>query len=126
MTGAARNEPLTFGFGPDDSLVVSRKLLSRDVKGPEAFRQSQVMTYRYEITVENFNPRAVTVEVEDQIAISRTQDIAVTFVEAAPGPKLDEQAGKLHWEIEIAPKATSRIGYTFTVECPVGRDVHWE
>ena len=126
VTGAAKNEPLTFGFGPDDSLVVSRKLLSRDVKGPEAFRQSQVITYRYEITLENFNPRAVTVEVEDQIPISKTQDIAVTFVEAAPKPQLDEQAGSLHWEIEIAPKATSRIDYTFTVECPVGRDVHWE
>jgi len=43
-----------------------------------------------------------------------------------PPETYDEQAGSLHWEIEIAPKATSRIDYTFTVECPVGRDVHWE
>jgi uncharacterized protein (TIGR02231 family) len=126
VAGAAKNEPLTFGFGPDDSLVVTRKLLARDVKGPEAFRQSQVITYRYEITLENFNQRSVQVEVEDQIPISKTQDIQVTFVEGAPKPALDEQTGNLHWEIEIGSKATSKITYTFTVECPVGRDVHWE
>lgn len=124
--GAANNEPLSFGFGPDDSLVVGRKLLARDVKGPEAFRQSQVITYRYELTVENFNQRAVQVEVEDQIPISKTQDIQVSFVEATPKAQLDEQTGRLHWDIEIAPRGTSRIVYSFTVECPVGRDVHWE
>jgi uncharacterized protein (TIGR02231 family) len=126
VAGAAKNEPLTFGFGPDDSLVVTRKLLARDVKGPEAFRQSQVITYRYEITLENFNSRSVQVEVEDQIPISKTQDIQVSFVEGTPKPLLDAQSGSLHWEIEIGAKATSKISYSFTVECPVGGNVHWE
>ncbi|MCB9898505.1 MAG: mucoidy inhibitor MuiA family protein [Planctomycetes bacterium] len=125
VTSAAQNEPLAFSFGPDDALVVKRELVTRDVKGPEAFRQSQVITYHYAITVENFNERAVEVEVDDQIPVSKTDDIQVTFLGADVEPEIDETSGTLRWELGIAAGATSTIDYSFSVECPVGRDVHW-
>jgi len=125
VASAARNEPLSFGFGPDDSLVVERKLLARDVKGPEAFRQSQVITYRYEVTVQNFNQRAVEVEVSDQIPVSKSAEIQVTFLESNLKPELDAATGNLRWALEIGPAATRTLSYAFSVECPVGRDVHW-
>jgi|GEM_PF-6584501 len=125
VAGAAKNEPLDFGFGPDDSLVVSRKLLSREVKGPEAFRQSQVITYRYEIQVENFNSRSVQVEVADQIPVSKSPDIQVSFLESNQPHEIDVQDGTLRWALEIGAEGTSAIAYSFSVESPVGREVHW-
>lgn len=125
VASAAKNEPLSFGFGPDDSLRVERRLVAREVKGPEAFRQSQVLTYRYEISLQNFNPRPVEVEVADQVPVSKTPDIQVTFLEASPEPVLDKATGTLRWSLQAGASATTTIRFAFSVECPVGRDVHW-
>jgi uncharacterized protein (TIGR02231 family) len=124
--GAAQNETVSFGFGPDDALIVDRHLLSRTVKGPEAFRLSQVITYRYEITVENFNERSVEVEVTDQIPLSATEDIQVTFLESSRPHTLDPVTGMLRWTLAAAAGQPTTIVYAFTVECPVNKDVHWQ
>lgn len=126
VLGAAQNEGLSFGFGPDDALVVRRHLLSRTVKGPEAFRQSQVITYRYEIGLENFNDRSVEVEVTDQVPVSKSQDIQVLFLESNREPSLDPQTGMLRWKLEVGKGDRSEITFSFSVECPVGTDVHWQ
>ncbi|MFT7463549.1 MAG: hypothetical protein ACI9EF_001894 [Pseudohongiellaceae bacterium] len=126
VRGAARNEGLSFGFGPDDALVVKRKLVSRTVKGPEAFRQSQVITYRYGIVVENFNDRPVDVDVADQIPISKTDDIQVSFLNSSEEHSLQAANGSLAWTLRVEPGATREISYSFSVECPVGDDVHWQ
>jgi uncharacterized protein (TIGR02231 family) len=126
VLGAAQNEGLSFGFGPDDALVVTRHLVSRTVKGPEAFRQSQVITYRYAIGLENFNDRNVVVEVTDQVPVSKTQDIQVTFLESDRAHTLDPQTGILRWTLDVGQGGRSDIGFSFSVECPVGTDVHWQ
>jgi uncharacterized protein (TIGR02231 family) len=125
VTSAARHEPLRFGFGPDDSLVVERRLVGREVKGPEAFRQSQVITYRCEVTVQNFNQRATEVEVTDQIPVSKTPEIQVSFLDSSLAPQVDKASGTLRWTLEVGSGATSTIAYAFSVESPVGREVHW-
>ena len=126
VPGAARNEGLSFGFGPDDALSVERRLLSRTVKGPEAFRQSQVITYRYAITVENFNKRAVAVDVIDQIPLSKTEDIQVSFLGSSHEHALAESSGHLNWTLQVDGGSTLELAYSFSVECPVERDVHWQ
>jgi uncharacterized protein (TIGR02231 family) len=120
VLGAAQNEGLSFGFGPDDALVVTRHLVSRTVKGPEAFRQSQVITYRYAIGLENFNDRNVVVEVTDQVPVSKTQDSQVTFLESDRAHTLDPQTGILRWTLDVGQGGRSDIGFSFSVECPVG------
>ena len=126
VQAAAQNEQLAFGFGPDDALAVKRRLVSRTVKGPEAFRQSQVLTYQYELTVENFNESAVDVDVADQIPISKTEDIQITFLGSTHDHQHDETSGLLSWTMQVEPGATAKIGYKFSVECPVNRYVHWQ
>lgn len=123
---AAQNEGLSFCFGPDDALVVKRELLKRTVKGPEKFRQSQVITYNYRITVENFNHRSASVEVADQIPTTKTPDIQVRYLESNVEGRLDEQTGKLLWTIGVEPGETSEITYSFSIECPVDRTVYWK
>ena len=126
VASAAQNEGLSFCFGPDDALVVKRELVKRTVKGPEKFRQSQVITYSYRITVENFNSRPASVEVADQIPLTKTPDIQVRFLETNLEKDLDEPTGKLSWTIDVAPGKKSEITYSFSIECPVGRTVYWK
>lgn len=126
VQGAARNEGLSFGFGPDDALVVQRRLDTRDVKGPEAFRQSKVVTYHYVLRVENFNDRAVEVHVVDQIPISKTEAIQVSMLASNEPHELDEDRGVLAWTLDVDAGATREIRYSFSVECPVEHDVHWQ
>lgn len=123
---AAENEALSFGFGPDDALSVRRRLVSRQVKGPEDFRQSQILTYEYELTIENFNDTAVEVDVADQVPISRTDNIKVSLLSSSHDHRHDEATGQLSWTTQVAPGATATITYSFSVECPVGRHVHWQ
>jgi uncharacterized protein (TIGR02231 family) len=125
LPGAAQNEGLSFGFGPDDALIVKRRLVARTVKGPEAFRQSQVISYRYEITVENFDTRLVEVEMADQIPVSKTKEIQVEFVGSNLEHTLEPETGMLLWTLQVEPGAVTKIAYSFSVECPVNRDVHW-
>lgn len=126
ITSAALNEGISFCFGPDDALVVKRKLVSRSVKGPEMFRQSQVITYHYSITVENFNDRVAALEIADQIPISKQSDIQVKFLESSEEHGLDDQTGKLAWTIDVEPGKKTEITYLFSIECPVDRTVYWK
>ncbi len=126
VSGAAQNERVMLGFGPDDALVVQRRLVSRDTKGPEAFRMSQVISYHYEITVENFDELAVEVEVADQIPVSTTDDIQVTFLGSTTQPGHEEKSGVLRWPLEVDAGERVTIEYGFSVECPVGKQVHWK
>ncbi len=124
--GAAQNEGLSFGFGPDDGLVVQRRLVSRTVKGPEKFRQSQLITFTYEIDVQNFNDHAVDVEVDDQMPTSKTADIQVSFLGSSHEPLRDETSGRLQWSLAVGPSVKSTLTYAFSVECPVNRTIHWQ
>lgn len=126
-SGAAANEPLSFVFGPDDSLTVARTLVSRTVKGPEAFRQSQVITYTYALSVVNFAGRAVEVEVTDQLPVSKSEDIQVELLSLSATPdQLEAGTGTLRWSLAVEAGATNELTYSFSVECPVGADVHWK
>lgn len=125
LEGAAQNEGLSFGFGPDDGLQVHRRLVTRKVQGPEAFRQSQVITFEYELVVENFHDRAVTLDIADQIPISKTSEIQVSFKQATEQPSVDADTGVLGWTLDVDAGSSRNLRYRFSVECPVGRDVHW-
>lgn len=126
ITSAAQNEGLSLCFGPDDALIVKRELLKRTVKGPENFRQSQLITYDYRITVENFNDRVAAVEVSDQIPTSKTADIQVKFIEANLEPEMDEQTGRLTWTTDVSPGKKAEITFSFSIESPVGRTLYWK
>ncbi len=126
VQGAAQNERMVFGFGPDDALVVQRRLLSRETKGPEAFRMSQVISYHYEITVENFDDLPVEVEVGDQIPVSTTDDIQITFLGSTIQPGIETKTGVLRWPIQVAAGQRLTLEYAFSVECPVEKEVHWK
>lgn len=126
LSGAAQNERLSLGFGPDDALVVRRRLVSRTTKGPEAFRQSQVISFQYEIEVENFDDRPVEVEVADQIPVSKTDEIQVSFLGSTAEVGHEQQTGVLRWPLSVESGATVEIAYGFSVECPVDRQVQWK
>jgi len=126
VKSAAQNEGMSFCFGPDDALVVKRELKKRTVKGPENFRQSQVITYDYCITVENFNDRVATVEVTDQIPTSQTSEIQVEFQNSNHKEHLEKQTGILTWTLDVPPAEKEKIDFSFSIECPVGRTVYWK
>ncbi|MGQ0552641.1 MAG: mucoidy inhibitor MuiA family protein [Planctomycetota bacterium] len=126
LTSAAQNEGLAFGFGPDEGLVVSRKLTARKVDAAWAFRQSQVVTYEYALELENFNDQPVSVEVTDQIPVSKSPEIVVKFLGSSRSPTLDAETGLLRWTLDVGPGHRSQITFSFSVECPVGTDVHWQ
>jgi uncharacterized protein (TIGR02231 family) len=126
ITSAAQNEGASFCFGPDDALVVKRELVERTVEGPEKFRQSQVITYHYLLTVENFNDRRANLEVADQIPVSKTSDVRVRFIESSEEHTLEEHSGKLTWTLDVGPGEKKEISFCFSVECPVGRTVSWK
>jgi len=126
ITSAAQNEGISFCFGPDDSLTVERKLVERTEQGPEAFRKSQIITYRYRITLENFRDRQATVIVVDQIPRSKSPEVQVQFLESNLAHEFDETTGEIRWTAGVEPGKRTEIDFSFSVECPVGRTVSWQ
>jgi hypothetical protein len=65
----------------------------------------------------NTKANAVAFVLQDQIPLSVQKDIVVTG-EEMDGAKLEESTGILTWNLNLKPKETKTIKFTYTVKYP--------
>ncbi len=121
VPNASNNESISLFFGPDDGLKVTRELVQRETKGPERFRQSQLVTWEYRIQVENFHAAGVVVEVEDQIPISQTDDLQVKFLGSSVEGVQPDAKGVLRWRLAVEPRAPIVVTFRYQIEHPLAQ-----
>ena len=79
-------------------------------------------TRAYRITVRNTKPEPIDLTVDDQVPISRTNQITVEDV-SAPGAERDEATGRLRWQFTLKPGESRTLDFRYTVRHPKGRAV---
>src|SRR5690606_4726649 len=97
----ANEDELRLSLGKDQNISVTRTLIN-DKSGTKTLSSRKVQDFVYEISIRNNKKESVALIVEDQIPISSNTDIEITLTDKG-GAKVDEEKGKLTWEINLKP-----------------------
>ncbi|MFG1840479.1 mucoidy inhibitor MuiA family protein [Micromonospora sp. NPDC049175] len=115
----APGEEIELGLGVDDRLRVERKLHRRsETRAALGSTRRREMDYR--ITVANHTPRTATIEVRDQVPVSRDEAVVVRETNLAPPPAERTELGELAWRLSLAPGDSGEIAIGFRVELAKG------
>lgn len=115
-------DTLSVSMGRDKRIVVKREkvkgLSSRNVIG-----SNEKQLNAWEISVRNAKSEPVKIVIEDQIPISRNNQIEVTVLETG-GAKQDSNTGKLTWKLNLKPAENKKLSYKFEVKYPKDRRIN--
>ncbi len=109
-------DTLDISLGRDKGVVVERvKRKTTDQKAVVGGKRT--VTIGWDLTVRNTKGTAVDLEVRDQYPLSPQSEVEVKL-EDNGGAVVNEQKGFLTWNFTLAPKATKKLGFSYTVKHP--------
>jgi hypothetical protein len=103
-------------MGRDKAIVIQRKKL-KDKTKEKVLLEEKTISVTYEILVKNTKSVATELHLDDQIPLSSTPAIVVKLIESSKA-KYDAETGKLAWDINLKPKETRKISFTYEVKIP--------
>ena len=112
-TPVAIEDTLHFSVGVEKNIGVERRLKATN-KGKNLLRTSNKVLREWEIIVKNNKDFTVDVTVEDQIPVSTHSDVKVNLIESSQA-KVNEQTGRLTWEVKLAPGEKKVINLQYEV-----------
>ncbi|MEU6076187.1 mucoidy inhibitor MuiA family protein [Micromonospora sp. NPDC047074] len=115
----APGEETELALGVDDRVRVERKLGRRaDTRATLGSTRRREVEYR--ISVANHTPQAATVEVRDQLPVSRDEAVVVRESTLVPPPAERTELGELTWRLRLGPGESGEIAMGFRVELAKG------
>jgi uncharacterized protein (TIGR02231 family) len=115
------NDTLAVSMGRDKGIVITREKIKDFCKNAR-FAGKKKSTRGYEIKVRNNKPKAIEIEVVDQIPMSRIKEIEVEMLENSSA-EYDETTGKLIWKLTIQPGETAEVSFKFQVKYPKDKNL---
>jgi uncharacterized protein (TIGR02231 family) len=117
-------ETFDLNLGADREVKIKREKIKDKVK--ETFfgkfeRDTVVRTMAFKITAENLKDKALTMNIVDNIPVSRTDKIKVEDVKIRPEPterNYQDKKGLLLWSFGLKPKEVKEIDISFVVSYP--------
>lgn len=109
-------DTLDITLGRDKNIVVTR-VKQKDKTKEKTIGEEKVKTVTYEITVRNTKSTSSNFYLQDQIPVSQNKELVILLVESS-GATLDENSGLLNWKLNIKPKETKKITFTYSVKYP--------
>ncbi len=110
------SDTLVVSLGRDRNLVVERKgnknMIDRRLIG-----SNYVETIGWDILVKNNRSTPVRILVEDQFPVSTRKTLSVTNG-AYDGAVLDEQSGKLLWDLKLQASEAQTLSFDYSVKYP--------
>ncbi|MEU7864829.1 DUF4139 domain-containing protein, partial [Nonomuraea sp. NPDC049141] len=115
----APGEETELALGVDDRVRVERELSRRsDTRATLGSTRRRDVEYR--ISVANHTPRPATVEVRDQLPVSRDEAVVVREPTLVPPPAERTELGELTWRLRLGPGESGEITLGFRVELAKG------
>lgn len=115
-------DTLELSFGRDSKIQVQRKL-----KADKSIKKTSGSTkrdsYFYELSVRNNRSVPITIDIFDQIPLSRSSDITVTVEELGGGVHVLE-TGEVSYKVTIAPGETKSFELGYTVKYPKSQNIN--
>ncbi len=115
------SDTLLISLGRDNKINVKRNQL-KDFSKKQVVGGNIKVEKGYEILVRNNNTFPVSLEVLDQVPISKKKEIEVTL-EEKDGAIYLEDSGKLKWNLKLTPGETKTIRFVFSVKYPKGKNI---
>ena len=109
-------DTLEISLGRDKGVVVER--VKRKLSDQKAFiGGKRNVTVGWDLTVRNTKGTAVDLEVRDQYPLSPQSEIEVKL-EDKGGAVVDDKKGFLTWNFTLEPRATRKLGFSYSVRHP--------
>lgn len=106
--------PLSLGV--DERVVVKYRLLD-NLSTKRTLSSKKVEAFGYEIAVRNNGPKAINIEIFDQLPISQNNKIEIEALDLAGGD-YDKGTGSILWEKSLDAGAGTTINFNYEVKYP--------
>jgi uncharacterized protein (TIGR02231 family) len=125
LPNTASQESTLVSFGIDERVKVKRELVKSFKAKAGLFGKTEKQSFVYKTTVENYNPKSITIKIVEQVPVSQQGEIKVTVTKVEPKfLEQDTDKGTYTWKPTLEPKGKFTADFEFTVEYPAGRDVN--
>jgi uncharacterized protein (TIGR02231 family) len=114
LANVSPGQEFKLNLGIDEGLKLARELVERKVD-KRFMQDKRLITYAYRVLVTNLRDQEATLQLTEQLPVSRNERIKVRLTRSNPQIELGE-LGKLEWLLLLKPKATQEMTYQFTVE----------
>lgn len=104
-------------FGVEERIHVERELIKRDVDKVR-LRDKRHIRYGFEIELENLMTNEVIIELQDQLPVSRHEDIKVRLETSEPEPSEISELNIMEWHLAIQGGEKRKIKFAYLVEHP--------
>ena len=109
-------------LGVEERLTIERELIKREVD-KRRLRDERQLRYGYRIKLQNLMPTQVQLMVEDQIPVSRHEQIKVKLEDVKPAPAKQTELNLIQWSLQLDADAKTSILYEYSVQHPRSLDV---
>lgn len=116
------DDTLDLSFGRDKKIVVTRTKL-KDMNNDKVIGNNRKATFSFEMVVKNNRKGPVTLELNDQLPVSKNTDIVVESIELSKGV-VDPATGKIEWNMTLQPDESKKIVLTYSVKYPRSQSVN--
>lgn len=101
----------------DDKKISIRKEIVNDKSSEKLFSSYQEKTFAYDLIVRNNKKEAVTMDLRDQIPLSKDEAVKIELLQS-DNADLNKEKGFLTWNLKISPSETKKIRVSYKVRYP--------
>lgn len=106
-------------LGRDRSIIIKRQILKDKCKD-QVIGDDHIITKTIEIIVRNTKSIPLDFEIEDQIPVTTDNTIKIEL-KSKDGATYNDQTGKLVWKMNVKPKDSKKIIFSYEVKYPKGK-----
>ena len=117
LTYTPQGDEIKLLLGVEDRITVNRELLRRQVD-KRFLRDNRTVQYGYKITLKNLLSTPVKVTIQDQLPVSRHDQIKVKLDTIRPEPQEKSDLNLFTWKISLPASNQDAVAYEYTVEHP--------
>ncbi len=99
INAGTTKDTLVLSLGRDENISVSREVL-KDFTEDKFLSGNVERTFAFEIKIKNNKKTSAKILAEDQIPISKNEDIVVKLIDSS-GAHYDSESGKLKWLVDV-------------------------
>lgn len=120
------DETFDVSFGPDDRVIVTRTRLGTNIDGDGPVGRRRNAEWKWGLDVRSTHQQPVSVEVREQVPMTRFEDVDVAYEVDSGSPEVDEESGGiLTFTVDIPGNRSSEFEWSYTVTYPGDRPMGW-
>lgn len=115
------SDTLDISLGRDMGVIVKREK-RKDFTSQRFIGSNKVETRSWEISVRNNKKENISIEISDQVPVSKNKDIQVDIIDLSGG-SLDKDKGLVSWTIELEPGKSKSVILSYSVKYPKDKNL---